>query len=227
MNDWLEQVGPLAGPLGVCSLLTLLLILERMLFFANLGRSMVRHLRPLLVATQTGRWATLIEQCDARRGLPAAGLRLLLKHRTQPRRLREEVVGLWLSEQRRQLHAYIKWLMLLAAVSPLLGLLGTVLGMIEAFQSLVVHAGPVHPAVLAGGLRQAMLTTAVGLIIAVPALVAGHGFRIWADAYLATLEHLLNQVHLAIDGVIDTPEQPDGHFGDLRFLHIPPQGETA
>lgn len=226
MSGWLEQLGPLAGPLGVCSLLTLALILERMLFFASLGRSMVRHLRPLLAAARTGQWAALAEQCEARWGLPAEGLRLLLAHRARPRGLREEMVGLWLGERRRELHARVRWLMLLAAVSPLLGLLGTVLGMIEAFQALVAHAWPVQPAVIAGGLRQAMLTTVVGLIVAVPALVAGHGFRIWADAYLATLEHLLNQFHLAIDGVFDASEEGAGDPDESR-LHLAPWGERA
>lgn len=208
MNAWLEQIGPLTGPLGACSLLTLLLILERMLFFASLGWSMVRHLRPLLTAAQTGCWATLIEQCGVRRSLPTGGLRLLLRHRGRPRALREEILSLWLGEQQRKLHAHLKWLVLLAVISPLLGLLGTVLGMIEAFRALAAHSGPVHPALLANGLQQAMLTTAAGLIIAVPALIASHGFRIWADAYLALLADLLNRAQLALDGVSTDPVSP-------------------
>lgn len=209
MSGWWEQVGPLAGPLGLCSVLTLMLILERLLFFVALGRTLVQRLRPLLTAVHSERWSTVIEQCRKRRGLPAQGLQLLLAHRARPRDQREDILSLWLGEQQRKLHAHLKWLVLLAVVSPLLGLLGTVLGMIEAFGDLAAHVGSVRPAVLANGLQQAMLTTAVGLIIAVPALIASHGFRIWADAYLALLEDLLNRAQLALDGVSDEPAAAD------------------
>ena len=208
MSGWWEQIGPLAGPLGLCSVLTLMLILERLLFFVALGRTLVQRLRPLLTAVHSERWSTVIEQCRKRRGLPAQGLQLLLAHRARPRDQREDILSLWLGEQQRKLHAHLKWLVLLAVVSPLLGLLGTVLGMIEAFGDLAAHVGSVRPAVLANGLQQAMLTTAMGLIIAVPALIASHGFRIWADAYLALLEDLLNRAQLALDGVSDEPAPP-------------------
>lgn len=208
MSGWWEQVGPLAGPLGACSVLTLMLIVERLLFFATLGRMMMKRLRLLLNAVQNGDWLALIEQSPARRGLPAQGLQLLATHRARPRTLREEILSLWLGEQQRKLNAHLKWLMLLAAVSTLLGLLGTVLGMIEAFRDLATHSGPVHPALLANGLQQAMLTTAAGLINAVPALIASHGFRIWADAYLTLLEDVLNRAQLALDGVRTDPASP-------------------
>ena len=214
MSDWWQQIGPLAGPLAACSLLTLMLILERLLFFASLGRTLVKRLRPLLTAARNGYWSAAIEQCQGQRGLPAQGLQLLATHRARPRAQREDILSLWLGEQQRQLHAHLKWLVLLAVVSPLLGLLGTVLGMIQAFGALAAHVGPVHPAVLATGLQQAMLTTAVGLIIAVPALIASHGFRIWADAYLALLEDLLNRAQLALDGVSDAPTAPDADPSD-------------
>jgi biopolymer transport protein ExbB len=215
MSGWWEQIGPLAGPLGACSVLTLMLIVERLLFFATLGRMMMKRPRPLLNAVQKGDWLAVIEQCQGQRGLAAQGLQLLLAHRVQPRLHREEILSLWLGEQQRALHAHLKWLVLLAVVSPLLGLLGTVLGMIDAFGALAAHSGPVHPALLAKGLQQAMLTTAVGLIIAVPALIASHGFRIWADAYLVLLEDALNRAQLALDGVnpatpaVATADPPD------------------
>ena len=61
---------------------------------------------------------------------------------------------------------------LVGHLSPLLGLLGTVLGMIEAFQALEASGTRADPALLSGGIWEALLTTAVGLIVAVPALVA-------------------------------------------------------
>jgi len=58
----------------------------------------------------------------------------------------------------------------IATVSPLMGLLGTVLGMIEAFQALQNAGSQVDPSILSGGIWVALLTTAVGLIVAIPAV---------------------------------------------------------
>ena len=65
----------------------------------------------------------------------------------------------------------IRVLELIAMISPLLGLLGTVLGMIQSFQELEMAEGAANASVLAGGIWQALLTTAVGLLVAIPAAV--------------------------------------------------------
>lgn len=65
----------------------------------------------------------------------------------------------------------IRILELIAMISPLLGLLGTVLGMIQSFQELELAQGAANASVLAGGIWQALLTTAAGLIVAIPAAI--------------------------------------------------------
>ncbi len=67
-----------------------------------------------------------------------------------------------------KLNSYLRILEVIASLAPLLGLLGTVLGMIEAFQAMEAAGTRVNPAVLSGGIWQALLTTAVGLSIAIP-----------------------------------------------------------
>ena len=71
-----------------------------------------------------------------------------------------------------ELRGQLRVLELVGHLSPLLGLLGTVLGMIEAFQALEASGTRADPALLSGGIWEALLTTAVGLIVAVPALVS-------------------------------------------------------
>ncbi len=71
-----------------------------------------------------------------------------------------------------QMNRLIRLLELIAMVSPLLGLLGTVLGMIQSFQELELAEGAANASVLAGGIWQALLTTAAGLLVAIPAAVA-------------------------------------------------------
>lgn len=79
---------------------------------------------------------------------------------------------------------------LIAVIAPLLGLLGTVLGMIAAFQSLQAAGGAADPATLAGGIWQALGTTAAGMIVAIPASVALSLFEGAADRLRRDLEDL-------------------------------------
>lgn len=67
---------------------------------------------------------------------------------------------------------HVRFLELVAMVSPLLGLLGTVLGMIQSFRELALAEGAANASVLAAGIWQALLTTAAGLLVAIPAAIA-------------------------------------------------------
>ena len=89
-----------------------------------------------------------------------------------------------LSELRSMLPA----LEVIGTLSPLLGLLGTVLGMINAFQAMEVAGNQVDPSVLAGGIWQALLTTALGLAIAIPVLAAFN----WMDRKIQRSAILIN-----------------------------------
>jgi biopolymer transport protein ExbB len=84
--------------------------------------------------------------------------------------LREELVR-FASAQLEALRAWLRALEIIAALSPLLGLLGTVLGMIQAFRQLELAGNQVDPAILSGGIWQALLTTAAGLAVAIPVVL--------------------------------------------------------
>ena len=81
------------------------------------------------------------------------------------------------SSEIRNLESYLRGLEVIANLSPLLGLLGTVLGMIKAFARLESAGTKVDPAILAGGIWEALLTTAFGLSVAIPALAAFYIFE--------------------------------------------------
>jgi len=74
------------------------------------------------------------------------------------------------------LERYLNTLGTIAAISPLLGLLGTVIGMIRVFSAITTH-GVGNPAALAGGISQALITTAAGMVVAIPSLMAYRYFR--------------------------------------------------
>lgn len=90
---------------------------------------------------------------------------------------RENEVSIVGEKEIRNLEFLLKPLEVIANIAPLLGLLGTVIGMITAFSKLEGAGSKVDPAILAGGIWEALLTTAFGLIVAIPALAAFY----WLD----------------------------------------------
>lgn len=112
-----------------------------------------------------------------------AAMRGLMAEKSEPK-VREEVTRIARNHIER-LRGWLRPLELIANLSPLLGLLGTVLGMIEAFQQLETAGNQVDPALLSGGIWQALLTTAVGLVVAIPALVAHQ----WLDRSVERCTH--------------------------------------
>lgn len=106
---------------------------------------------------------------------------------------REEVLRV-ASLQLANVRSYLRVIEVIAALSPLLGLFGTVLGMIEAFQQLEQAGAKVDPAILSGGIWEALLTTAVGLAVAIPAIIALNWLEQKIDNFKLTMEDAMTQV---------------------------------
>jgi biopolymer transport protein ExbB len=109
-------------------------------------------------------------------------------------------------EELEQLRQGLRLLELTAAVAPLIGLLGTVFGMIEAFQALETAGSRVDPAALSGGIWEALVTTAAGLVVAIPALAAWHGFDRWLERGRHAMEDRLTRLRLLVEhGGLEAP----------------------
>ena len=94
------------------------------------------------------------------------------------------------------MNRHIRLLELIAMISPLLGLLGTVLGMIQSFQDLEMAAGAANASVLAGGIWQALLTTAAGLIVAIPAAVGATLLSTRVESASQMIEDVVGRLYL-------------------------------
>ena len=97
-----------------------------------------------------------------------------------------------------RMNRFLRVLEVIAMIGPLLGLLGTVLGMIEAFQQLELEGGSANAAVLAGGIWKALLTTAAGLVVAIPAAVAAHLFGARVETATVGIEDVIRSVLAAL-----------------------------
>ncbi|WP_278923812.1 MULTISPECIES: MotA/TolQ/ExbB proton channel family protein [Pseudophaeobacter] len=104
------------------------------------------------------------------------------------------------NEEVQRMNGLIRLLELIAMVAPLLGLLGTVLGMIQSFQELELAQGAADASVLAGGIWQALLTTAAGLVVAIPAAIAAGLFAARIDRASQMIESAVGQLMLADHG---------------------------
>ena len=89
----------------------------------------------------------------------------------QPKNVIEQKIEILISKEFKKVYSLLPSLEIISQVSPLIGLLGTVIGMIDSFNELELGGSLVDPSILAGGIWTALLTTAMGLIVAIPALV--------------------------------------------------------
>ncbi len=170
--EHLRSGGPLVWPILAVGLAALILIIERLIFFQRVRANtdeMMTHVAELVAR---GDFAGALEETEKQKGRPTsnvitAGLAL----RDQP----SEVIDNGLSEamlrELPRLERCLTALKVLAAVAPLLGLLGTVTGMINTFQVITVF-GTGDPRLMAGGISEALVTTELGLAVAIPVLVA-------------------------------------------------------
>ncbi|ART81910.1 biopolymer transporter ExbB [Oceanisphaera profunda] len=192
-----QQLGLMSWPLILCSVITLTLWLERsvaLLWVSVSGEQAKRKLH------QSGASFATVKDAQST-SLILRGCSLLVAHQSACKATREDLAGVWLQQQRRKLHSGLRVLTLVGVISPLLGLLGTVLGLMEMFKSIGLSSDPVTPALLADGLGLAMSTTAAGLLIALPAIAGAQLFGLWADRLLDKLTDELNQCNLQLEGV--------------------------
>ncbi len=168
--DYLFHGGWIMVPLAVCSVIMWTLIVERLFFFVGLtGRDIsVREALRLL-----DRGAQGAEGSGLRTRLVTA----FLQERTGRPELDESVVYHASLRLRPLLHRYLAVIVVLASVAPLLGLLGTVIGMVETFDVIAVF-GTGNVKALSGGISVALITTQSGLVVAIPGLfLSGYLFR--------------------------------------------------
>jgi biopolymer transport protein ExbB len=196
---WFHKLGILGYPLLLCSVLVLAIVIERLFFFLSLKslpKIDCKHIQEALLENKD---PTTCPHLKPRRATEA--IHLLFQHKGQSKAGRDEILSYWLSTHRPHIFARLKWLNLLAVISPMLGLLGTVLGLILAFRAMAEYSGTINPSILADGLWNAMLTTAFGLIIALPALIFAQIYRFWGERYLEKLTATLNMLSFSLEGV--------------------------
>lgn len=177
LQELLRKGGPVMWPLGLCSVIALAFAVER---FLNLRTR--RVMPPAIVkaverAMETGQVEEPLRACEADRSSAARIFTAGLRHRASSAQTMEHAMEEVGRREVSRLRDNILPLNVIANIAPLLGLLGTVFGMIEAFKVVAGGAGLGKPEALATGIYRALITTAVGLSIAIPALAFYYYFN--------------------------------------------------
>ena len=168
--DLIDAGGPIIVILGVLSVISLAIIIVKLFQFTALRVGDHRFVEKAARMLQNGERQKVLDFVARRRGVIARVMEAALRGRimsSDERHVREEVERVARAKL-DGLERGLPLLSLIATISPLLGLLGTVLGMIEAFQQLENAGDRVDPAILSGGIWEALLTTAAGLSVAIP-----------------------------------------------------------
>ncbi len=188
LTELLNTGGTVMYILAVLSVFALAIVLSKLWDFARAGIWRRRAVVRALDDWQARHDAQALERASAARDPVADVLRVALAGRTDESVsdaiVREEVARRgadWLESLRGGLRP----LELIGTLAPLLGLLGTVIGMIDAFRELEAAGSQVDPSVLSGGIWVALLTTAAGLSVAIPAVAA----HTWLERQLERLHH--------------------------------------
>ena len=179
--------GWVMAPIILCSVIALTIIAER---FWSLR---VSRIAPNNLAIQVSNLykqnALTIESLEKLRQNSPLGRILAngLKNINHEREIMKESVEETGRQVAIELERYLNTLGTIASITPLLGLLGTVIGMIKVF-AVITTAGVGNPEVLAGGISEALLTTAAGLAVAIPSLMFYRFFRRRVDELLLLME---------------------------------------
>jgi biopolymer transport protein ExbB len=109
--------------------------------------------------------------------------------------LREEVLKTTGSYALEKVESRLRVLAALTHIAPLLGLLGTVTGLVSAFHQIELRGGQVQPGDLAAGIWEALITTVFGLVIAIPCMAAYHGFEGAADRIARQMQLIISELN--------------------------------
>lgn len=194
MFSIIQAAGWPIWPLVACSILALALVIERFISLKTAKIAPPKLLSEVLTISRlsvpTPDVVTQLEKNSALGEVLASGFRALISNpRCSEDELRSSMEGSGRMVA-HQLEKYLSALATIASAAPLMGLFGTVVGMIEIFGSQTSVGGATggNPAQLAHGISIALYNTAFGLIVAIPALIFWRYFRARVDDYLLTLE---------------------------------------
>jgi biopolymer transport protein ExbB len=173
-TSWFKAGGVTLYPLFAVGIFSLLMILERLIYFARKNTNAAAFTTRFLKLAESRRWKEAKDLCDSSGSALARVLGAVAAHGEGSREAAEKAVREAMLREVPALEKRLPMIAAMGAAAPLLGLLGTVSGLVTLFKVLN-QLGANDPKVLAGGISEALINTETGLAIAIPVLLI-HGF---------------------------------------------------
>jgi biopolymer transport protein ExbB len=177
-----------------CSVLSVVFILERGLYYLlNLPNTdkFIKNLKPMLEKKNI---AQAIEYCDKQRGPLARIVKATLENYKESLESLTSLLSSLIKKEEVLLERFLGILGTLGNTSPFIGLLGTVIGIIKAFQSLSA-AGSGGPNVVAAGIAEALVATAAGLTVAIPAVI-------FYNYYVSRVRQTITDIEATVEQIL-------------------------
>ncbi|MDP3028436.1 MAG: MotA/TolQ/ExbB proton channel family protein [Deltaproteobacteria bacterium] len=205
MIDYFFQGGVVMYPILFLSILALAIILERSFYLYRLARTPRVDLTTIVRAVNAGECDSALSLVSGNRNPVAVVLTALILNLSEGKKRAEliEIASAVGSQAVVNIEGKLRLLPLVVQLAPLLGLLGTVTGMIRAFQVIEHIGGKVNAMALAGGIWEAMLTTAFGLFVAIPTAFCHFMLEKRVDG-------LAEEVNVAASRVLSTVDSNQG-----------------
>ncbi len=175
--EFLFKGGVFIVPILLCSVIAVALIIERFWYY-HTARCPVQSFFPrLAAAVKQHDMDDALALCEQQKGVLPRLFALVLTQRHRSIEELEKLVSIAGSREIQTLSRHVRGLGIIGHITPLMGLLGTVVGMVKTFMQIAHLSGHVNPSLLAGGIWEALLTTAAGLTVAIPVIMTHHYFE--------------------------------------------------
>ena len=200
--------GVLMWPILLCSIISVAIILEKLYHFHRIRINIPDFFVSIRRLLQKKKVEDALGLCQKTRAPIGRILACGIQNHKKDARIQEKSISRVGSWEVRGLEKYLRGLAIIGNITPLIGLLGTVVGMIKAFVKIQELGGRVDASVLAGGIWEALLTTAAGLTVAIPTLVAYHYFEGKIDNMSCWMKEVASEL-LEFLGVKSATGNPD------------------
>src|SRR5262245_34717024 len=197
--DWIEamRTSPVMVVILCCSVITFGFALERIIYYWQRRQNPEAMMNKVTEQVRAGSIKEAMWTCNATLHPAGAAAAQVLKNAQLPSDHQEEKLQITLSEQRMQLDRNLGVLGTMGNTAPLIGLLGTVWGIMRAFHDMA-RTGSAGPSVVAAGVAEALFTTAAGLVVAVPAVLLYNHFVRRMGVMLTTAENHARSLRLVV-----------------------------
>ena len=196
MFELLNMGGWVMYPILLFSIVALAIAIERIFYYRRTMQRNKNMVAEISVLVKSGDIAGAIDKASLDQSTVGKVIAAYIKNCKEPQGVLEDAIHSASSREVRSLEKHLPVLSAIAALAPLLGLLGTVLGMIITFQEISRLGGEADMAALSGGIWQALLTTAFGLIVAIPVAAFHHYFQNLVDVRISQIETKVSDLNI-------------------------------